>query len=135
MQLDDFVNRVQEHTGLSTREGAVTVIKAVLETLGERVVRKVWNGIAAQLPTELKDILLTRAENRDRSKLSEFYNRAGARANLKYDDAAERTRQVIHVLREAISGGEWRNLVESLPSGEYAELFGEEPPDPTRPAR
>lgn len=126
MQFDEVMDRVQDTTGLAEREEAVSVTRAVLETLGERVDRKVWNGIAAQLPDELKEFLLARAETTDRYPLTEFYNRVGARADLKYNDAAERTRQVFSVLREAISGGEWRNLVESLPRDEYGELFGED---------
>lgn len=130
MQFDEFIDQVQKQTGLSARQDAVGVTRAVLETLGERVDRKIWNGIAAQLPDELKEFLLARAEYTDRYPLTEFYNRVGARANLKYNDASERTRQVFSVLRQAISAGEWDNLVESLPRGEYGEVF-EEGPDGT----
>ena len=126
MQFDEVIDRVQETTGLTAREEVVSITRAVLETLGERVDRKVWNGIAAQLPDELKEFVLARAEESNRYPLTEFYNRVGARAALKYNDAAERTRQVFSVLREAMSEGEWRNLVESLPRDEYGELFEED---------
>ena len=126
MQFDEVIHRVQKTTGLAAREEAVSVTRAVLETLGERVDRKVWNGIVAQLPNELKEFVLARTEETDQYPLTEFYNRVGARAALKYNDAAERTRQVFLVLREAISEGEWRNLAESLPGNEYGELFGED---------
>ena len=126
MQFDDFIDRVQKQTGLDAREDALTVTRAVLETLGERLDRKMWNGVVAQLPNELKDYVLERAHDTERYPLEEFYNRVGARAGLKYNEATERTRQVIFVLRQAISGGEWRNMVESLPRSEYGELFEEE---------
>jgi uncharacterized protein (DUF2267 family) len=81
--------------------------------------------VAAQLPEELREGLLARADGADRYKLQEFYNRVGARADLEYNDAAECTKQVMVVLRRAISSGEWRNIVESLPKDDYGELFGE----------
>jgi uncharacterized protein (DUF2267 family) len=131
MQFEEFIHRVQEQTGLPG-EQATTLTGAVLETLGERVDRKVWNGVVAQLPRELKEYVLARADVTDRYQLEEFYNRVGARADLKYTDAMERTRQVMSVLRESISEGEWNNLVDSLPGREYGPLFGEASSGPTR---
>lgn len=66
MQFDDFINRVREHTGLDTPEEAIAITKAALETLGERLDRKVRNGVAAPLPDELIDFLLARSDNTDR---------------------------------------------------------------------
>ena len=122
MQFDDFITRVQEQARLDTREESVQLTRAVLETLGERLDRKVRNGLEAQLPNELKEFLLARAEHGDLYDVHEFYNRVGARADLTYRDATERTRQVISVLREAIPGGEIEDIREDLPP-EYQELF------------
>jgi uncharacterized protein (DUF2267 family) len=131
MQFDDFVRAVQEQAKLDTREESIAITRAVLETLGERLDRKVRNGIEAQLPNELKDFLLAREENADRYDLAEFYSRIAARAHLKSQDAAERTWQVVSVLRQAISGGEMQDIMESLPS-DYKELFQQESPNQTR---
>ena|SRR5919109_4390758 len=128
MQFEEFVDRVHEQTKLSTREEAITITRAVLETLGERLDRKVRNGVAAQLPDELKDFLLARSDHTDRYDLTEFYNRVGARADLKYQEAAERTWQVFSVLRQAIPEGEIQDILEDLPS-EYEELFEKELPN------
>jgi uncharacterized protein (DUF2267 family) len=124
MQFDEFITRVKEEARLNTREESVAITRAVLETLGERLDRKVRNGLEAQLPNELKDFLLTRAENPDQYDLPEFYNRVGARADLKYQAAKERTRQVCSVLRQAVPGGEIEDILEDLPS-QYKELFGD----------
>jgi uncharacterized protein (DUF2267 family) len=132
MQFDDFIRRVQEQARLNTREEAITITRAVLETLGERLDRKVRSGVVAQLPNELKDFLMARAEDTDRYELTEFYNRVGARADLKYYDAAERTWQVLSVLRQAIPEGEIQDILDSLP-GEFGELFGEDTPGQVRP--
>ena len=122
MQFDDFITRVQEQARLDTREDAIVVTRAVLETLGERLDRKVRNGLEAQLPNELKEFLLARKEQTDQFSLEEFYNRIGARADLKYIEATERTRQVFAVLREAVAGGEIDDIREDLPP-DYGELF------------
>jgi uncharacterized protein (DUF2267 family) len=122
MQFDDFITRVQEQAGLNTRDEAISITRAVLETLGERLDRKVRNGLEAQLPNELKEFLLGRVEHSDQYDLQEFYNRVGARADLKYGEAVERTRQVITVLRQAVPGGEIEDILEDL-SPEFGELF------------
>lgn len=129
MHFDDLINRVQEQTKLDTSEEAIAVTKAVLETLGERLDRKVRNGVAAQLPDELKDFLLARSNQTERYDLAEFYNRVGARADLKYQDAAERTSQVVAVLQQALPSGEIQDILEDLPP-EYEALFEKEFPNP-----
>jgi uncharacterized protein (DUF2267 family) len=124
MQFEEFIDQVQAQTRL-TRDESISITQAVLETLGERLDRKVRNGLEAQLPNELKDFLLARHEHTDRYNLSEFYNRVGARADLKYQHAIERTRQVCSVVRQAIPAGELQDVMESLPS-EYGKLFEQE---------
>jgi len=129
MQFDDFINRVQELAKLATKEESTTMTRAVLETLGERLDRKVCNGVASQLPNELKDYFLVRSNTTDQYGLAEFYNRVGARADLKYQEAVTYTRQVLTVLRQAIPQGEIQDILEDLPS-EYQALFKEEMPNP-----
>jgi uncharacterized protein (DUF2267 family) len=124
MQFDEFIKRVQEQARLDAQEDAETIVRAVLETLGERLDRKVRNGVLAQLPNELKDYLMMRADAEDQYTAEEFYNRVGARASLTFQTATERTRQVLSVLQDSIAEGETRQILESLP-GEYAELFRE----------
>ena len=128
MQFEEFIRQVQERSGMETREESLAITRAVLETLGERVDRRVRNGLEAQLPNELKAFLLAREENPDEYDLAEFYNRVAARADLNYQDATEQTRQVFAVLQQAIAGGEHQDLLQSLPD-EYAELFKQEPPN------
>ena len=122
MQFEDFITRVQEQTRLNSGEEAIRITRAVLETLGERLNRKVRNGLEAQLPKELEEFLLARAEHSDQYDLSEFYKRVGARADLTYEDAKQRTGQVLAVLREAVPGGEIEDVLEDLPP-EYEKLF------------
>lgn len=122
MQFDEFINRVQEQTRMDGPEDAERIARAVLETLGERIDRKVRNGVVAQLPPALKDLVLERAQTNDQYTLEEFYNRVGARAGLTHQTARERTRQVLSVFQEAIGEGETRQILESLPT-DYGQLF------------
>ena len=131
MQFDDFINRVQEQTRVDTPQEAIAITKAVLETLGERLDRKVRNGVAAQLPKELKEFLLARSDKTDEYGVTEFYNRVGARSELKYQEALTHTRQVFTVLRQAIPGGEIQDILEYLPE-EYESRFETELPNPGR---
>ena len=131
MQFEEFIRAVQERARLDSRDEAIAITQAVLETLGERLDRKVRNGVEAQLPNELKEFLLARKENADRYDLEEFYTRVAARADLKSQAARERTAQVFSVLRESIAGGELEDMMESLP-GEYGRLFTQESPNQPR---
>ena len=122
MQFDEFITQVQEQARLDTREEAITLTRAVLETIGERLDRKVRNGLEAQLPNELKEFLLARHERSDQYDLEEFYTRIGARADLNYGEAAERTGQVLAVLRQAVPSGELEDMRGDLPP-QYQGLF------------
>lgn len=132
MKYDEFIDAVQKETRLSSRDEVVEVARAVLETLGERLDRKVLNGVAAQLPSDLKDYLKLRAGKMDVYNVPEFYNRVGARAGLKYYDSAERTWQVMRVFKRAIPDGELRQILGSLPS-EFGQVFEEDQPNKQRP--
>lgn len=79
MQYDEFIDRVLEKSRLESRERAIEITQAILETLGERLDRTVRRGVASQLPGELKEMLLSRP-NTGLYELQEFYRRVGARA-------------------------------------------------------
>lgn len=79
MQYDKFIDRILEKSRLESRERAIEITQATLETLGERLDRTVRRGVASQLPGELKEMLLSRP-NTGLYELQEFYRRVGARA-------------------------------------------------------
>jgi uncharacterized protein (DUF2267 family) len=121
MQYDEFIDKVQLRSGLESRERLIEITRAALETLGERLDRTVRRGVASQLPSELREMLLSRSDS-DQYLLQEFYRRVGARADTKYYDAAERATAVLGVLQEAVSASQLQEMVDSLPS-EYSRLF------------
>lgn len=121
MRYEEFIDRVMERSGLDSRDRAIEITRAALETLGERLDRTVRRGVASQLPDELKTHLLRRADG-DQYQLQEFYQRVGARTDTKYHDAAERATAVLGVLREAVSPGQVQEMLDSLPD-QYSRLF------------
>ena len=123
MRYDEFVDRVLEKSGLDSREQAIDITKATLETLGERLDRKVLRGVASQLPDELKELLLSRGDT-DVYEVQEFYRRVGARADTKYNEAAKQAKAVIGVLQEAISAGEVQDVIDSFLNHTLSFLTG-----------
>lgn len=119
---------MQEHGGIKTREEAERVVDAVFETLSERLSRTETRNLAAQLPDELKEKLFRRLYT-DRFVLRDFYNRVSARAGVGYPHAIKLARVVLITVREAISPGEWEDVVSEFPS-EYEDLFEKKPDDP-----
>lgn len=121
MRYDEFVDRVQHRAELASRSESAKVVEAVLETLGERLGTTEREDLAAQLPEELRALVLERHET-DRYPLEEFYRRVGARADVLYARAMDYARAVASVLKEAISPGELKDIRARLPA-EYKKLF------------
>ncbi len=128
MRYDEFIDQVQQRTGLESRDKAVQITRATLGTLGERIYRSTLDGIAAQLPDKLKEIIRARThpemtpQDVDRYSLNEFYNRVNARADLGTLETSKEAKAVISVLRDAVAAGEWADLRADLPE-EYDQLL------------
>jgi uncharacterized protein (DUF2267 family) len=128
MQYDEFLNRVQAKAAVGSRDEAVRLTEATLETLGERLYRTERENVAAQLARELERSLLKRGRDQatrrdvDRFRLADFCHRVSARSGIAHPDAVEGARVVMTVLRGAVSQGAWEELAESLP-GEYKDLW------------
>ena len=128
MQRDEFIQRVQEDGKLESKEEALKVTKAVLETLGERLYRTEQSELAAELPQGLREYVME-PQTVEISKgqvekygLEEFYDRVGARAGVYYQTAVRLTRVVMDVLQEAVSPGEIEDIKQELSDG-YRKLF------------
>jgi uncharacterized protein (DUF2267 family) len=121
MEYAEFIHSVQERAGMTFPEEAASAVEAVLETLGERLERTERDNLATQLPKELARLLEKRGETQ-RYDLEEFYNRVGARAEVRHRRAVELAHCVASVLKEAVSPGELRDVLEQLPY-EYGQVF------------
>lgn len=129
MQYEEFIEQVQERAELDTKDEAIKVTEATLETFGERLYRTERKNLGAQLPGKLEESLYRQQpperfrEDTERFSLEEFYNRVSARAAIGYPEAVEQSQVVMGVIQEAISRGELKDIFDELPS-EYFELFG-----------
>jgi uncharacterized protein (DUF2267 family) len=132
MQYDEFLKRVQQYTGLVSKDDVLTVIKATLETLGERISRKEREDFASQLPCELKDYFFTWPATK-RFELEDFYTRVAARANVRYPLGIEYAQAVIRAVQEAVAPGELGDLLHEVDK-DYRELFTRKPVGPDSPS-
>ena len=128
MEHQEFVRHVQEEAKLASPDEAVTVIEAVLGTLGEMLSPTECRHLATQLPKPLKGPVSRWVERppRERTRphrftLEEFYNRVAARSNVRYPTAVKCSQAVMKALREAVSPGELADIFRELPD-EYDEL-------------
>ncbi|MEA3375908.1 MAG: DUF2267 domain-containing protein [Chloroflexota bacterium] len=140
MRYHELVRQVQKQGGFDSPEEAVTAIRATLSSLGECLYRTQRRHLVSQLPKEVKDFVheyvdseVTRAAVGCHT-LEEFYDRVGARAGVTRGRAVERARVVASVLRQSLPEGAWDPVAEALPK-EYAEVWGEVPPEPASPTR
>ena len=132
----DFVGEVQHRVEAATQAEAVRTIRAVLETLGERLRAGAATDAASPLPTEIDQYLLP-VEHGHTYDYDGFVHRVVARLN--YDDldlgashgrpaavdraeAVFRTQAVVALLSETVPGGEMEDVEAQLPAS-FADLF------------
>lgn len=132
MDYNQFVQKVQEYAGITSRDDAVQAVQATLETLSERLPRTHREHLAAQLPQELK-AYLPRRQNMEYLLLEEFYGRIGNRAKVSYRNAVKYAEAVVRVLREAVAQGELEDILSVFPD-DFNELFGRKPSGPLSPS-
>jgi uncharacterized protein (DUF2267 family) len=122
MNYDTFVDQVAQRTRTES-EQAVRLTRAVLETLAERLTGGEVLDLAAQLPRPLQLVLKPspRTESADRFGAAEFVARVALRGGVEEPAARDAVRAVFTTLREAISGGEFDDVVTQMPR-EYRSL-------------
>ena len=121
MQHDQFVGQVQHRAELASRGQAETAIRAVLETLAERLQPAAAAHIAAQLPTEIA-IHLTTSHEFEHLPIETFYRYVAQKEHVRVDQAALHVAAVFETLRDALTPGAVRKLSGQLPH-EYRELL------------
>jgi len=117
MTHDEFVGQVQVCARLGSRGDAEHIIRATLETLGERLEAGFADNIAAQLPQEIGRYLRTDSSF-ERLSLDGLFHRVlmheGGGSELP--DAVFHARCVMEVLQAAISQGLVEKLHQALPA-------------------
>lgn len=113
MNHDEFVGQVQHLAHLPSRGDAETIIRATLETLGERLQPQAAAHVAAQLPPELGRHLRDHAF--EHLSLHDFYGRVAERQRTDVDKAAFHARCVLDALCAAVSPGTVEKMRHQLP--------------------
>ena len=126
MQYDDFIGEVQHRAQLDSREAALSISRATLTTLSERLDPGEADDLGAQLPDELGRFLED-VDEVERFDFEEFVDRVAEREEIGEDDEADaafHARVVMDVVDEAVTGGELEDVRHQLPEDEgYDQLF------------
>lgn len=126
MQYETFIERVQERGGFRDRSLAEDATRITLETLGERLSGAEAADLAAQLPKDLGEHMERHASGAKPSEfgVNDFYRKVAERhhGDVTPEAAREHVHAVVSTLREALSEGEYTQLLTRLPEG-YGDLF------------
>jgi uncharacterized protein (DUF2267 family) len=120
MNYDTFIDKVAARAAVSA-EQAVVLTQATLKTLADRLTAGEALDLAAQLPKQLQLRLRPGMEAAERFSLAEFNRRVAQRAGVDAAAAATGVGAVFTTLREAVSGGEFDDLLTQLPD-DFAEV-------------
>lgn len=120
MTYDEFIARVAERAGTSP-ERAADLTRATLLTLNERISGGEARDLASQLPQDLKKWLVPTSGGAEAFDVEDFKRRVRERAKLSDDEAERGIRAVFAVLGEAVTSGEFDDVLSQLPS-EFREL-------------
>ncbi|MDI7275036.1 MAG: DUF2267 domain-containing protein [Anaerolineae bacterium] len=119
----EFYRTLRDRLGLADIEEAETATRSVLAALADRITDDEANDLASQLPTELGDFIRRRVGPPQEMDMETFISRIQSDLDLEeWQHAADVTRGVFSVLKEAVSEGEWRDVVSQLPA-ELQDMF------------
>lgn len=122
MRYDEFLAKVRDHGEYADQSEADRATRAVLGLLGQRLVDGERKDLAAQLPGELQDAVLTGGPQ-EAFGVEEFLRRVARELSATEETARWDASAVLTTLAEAVSGGELNQILTQLPAG-YAPLFG-----------
>jgi uncharacterized protein (DUF2267 family) len=123
MEYDEFMKHVRERTGLD-EEQAERAVRATLNTLAQRLAGGEPKDLASQLPGELKETMVLTAGAGAGQPMSagQFVATVADREGSTPDEAREHVRAVLQTLRDAVTAGEWDDVVAQLGS-DYRDLL------------
>jgi putative drug exporter of the RND superfamily len=116
----EFLDLVGGRAGLP-RSDAQRATDAALVTLSERITPRETNVLAAQLPRDLRPLVLSPPGGTERFGADEFVRRVGEREGVDDREAAAHARAVLRTLDEAVAGD--LDYVRAQLSSDYAPLF------------
>ncbi|SDK71396.1 DUF2267 domain-containing protein [Natronorubrum texcoconense] len=126
MQYDAFIGEVQHRAQLDSREAALSISRATLTTLSERIQPGEAENLGAQLPEELGRFLED-VDDVERFAFDDFVDRVAEREEIGDDDPADaafHAQVVVDVVAEGVTEGALDDIRAQLPDDDgYNELF------------
>jgi uncharacterized protein (DUF2267 family) len=114
MKYDEFIDAVAQRAAVTAGQAEV-LTRATLSTLAERISGGEARDLASQLPKALQDPLSTGEELAESFELEEFVRRVSERAGVDPAQALEGIRAVLSTVRDAVTGGEFDDVMSQLP--------------------
>ncbi|OXS35322.1 DUF2267 domain-containing protein [Streptomyces sp. XY006] len=114
MDYDTFIDTVTRRAPVSP-EKAEPLTRATLETLAERLTRGEAQDLASELPKPLQERLVSPTPEAEAFGLDEFVHRVSERAGVSPEEAREGVRAELSTLKDAVSDGEFRQVMSQLP--------------------
>ena len=130
MQNHEFIKAVQDRAGIDSRDEAIVLIRATLETLADHMAGNAPAKLAAQLPQEIGEFITNHksgeAAEGERFDVEEFVRRVGARAGIgEANTASLYASSVLAIVQDAVSREEFDKVRGTFPA-EYNTLFEQE---------
>jgi uncharacterized protein (DUF2267 family) len=122
MDYQTFTRTAAERAGLP-EDTVERVERATLRTLADRITGGEADDLASQLPAGLKESLRPPQEDAEAFGVEEFLRRVAERGDVARDEARTGAVAVLTTVREAVSPGEFDDILSQLPQ-EYRELVG-----------
>ena len=126
MKYEEFISRVAQNAELS-EDDAARLTRATLATLAERITGGKAQDLAAQLPAPLQTALISAHENAEAFSFEEFVKRTAERAGTDPDVAEVAVDAVFATLRDAVTPGEFDDVLSQLPA-DFHRLGASRPP-------
>jgi uncharacterized protein (DUF2267 family) len=120
MKYDEIVERVQERAGIADRSEAEGTVIEVIQELCDRLSGKEAGDLLAQLPGELQRAVIVSPSPLPVEHDAFIANIARELA-VSEDEGRKRIRAVVSTLREAVSWGEFQDVLEEL-DPQYADF-------------
>jgi uncharacterized protein (DUF2267 family) len=121
MKFEEFVRKVGQRSGVRDRFEAEKTAVVVLQALADRLTGKEANDLLSQLPAMLKELVIVSPAARPISA-DEFVQRVAADLGVPLEEARARVQAVFATLREAVTRGEFRDVLDQL-DPDYADLL------------
>jgi uncharacterized protein (DUF2267 family) len=121
VKFQEFIRKVGERAGIPDRFEAEKTSVVVVQALCDRLTGKEAIDLLAQLPAMFREMIIVSPAALAIS-IDDFVGRVAEELGIPPDDARSRIRAVFATLREAVTPGEFQDVLEQL-DPEYADLL------------